>query len=361
MGVRHSCNATQLESAQLAGSGKAWRGFLFRFLVTTAAGLGSIAALNYVVNPQGIYNTHLVPPVLWNARSLKSQLLMSMQPPPEALILGSSRVMNMAPEELERVTGLRTFNAGVDLALAEDYYAMLHYAVETAHVRPKLVVISCDVESFHNQIPPNAFLTQPSVLSSFLPGNSPARLRWKSFTGLFSFDQTRASVIALARMARPHRYEFWHVGPNGQAHYTDWEQKRAAGKMGLPQEVRHFIEHNAERYDSYTALSQERLDYFSSTLEYARQHHIQAVVYLSPVHPALEEALRSHGYVQRKQELVRALREICARENVLFYDFSSPASFGGDPEHFYDGRHYDETLAPLVFPKVVAMRSDAFQ
>lgn len=354
-------NYSQLHAAERAGPESAWRSFLSRFLLTYALGLVLIGTLNYVVNPEGLYSTDLVPQVMWNTRPLKTTLLKNMQPPPEALILGSSRVMNLSPDELERVSRLRTFNAGVDLARTEDFYAMLRYAVEDANVRPKLLVLGCDVDMFHNQAPSNAYLRRPSLLSSFLQHNEATYWRWHNFTELFSYDQTKVSLITLAKLTRRNRFKFWDISGNGYARFIDWERRRSAGKMDVHQEISSHISRYGGRFDSFTQVSQERLAYFVATLQYAREHGIEVVVFLTPIHPELERALQAHGYDQRKREVTAAVSEVCARWNVPFHDFSSPASFGGDPSHFYDGRHYDETLAPLLFSRMLPLRAHAIQ
>src|SRR5205814_5789343 len=87
---------------------------------------------------------------------------------PEALLLGSSRLMTIAPSEVEKRTGLRTFNAAVNAAYTEDFYVLLRYAMERAGARPKLVLIGLDVEALHNHEPENEYLLQPNALGAYL-------------------------------------------------------------------------------------------------------------------------------------------------------------------------------------------------
>src|SRR5262245_30097386 len=125
-------------------SAVAWRGFFLRFGSTLAVLLLAVAALNYLVNPMCLYSTKLAPPLAWNGRGIKAELLQARNPKPQVLVLGSSRSWKVAPAELEKLTGLPAFNMAVDGGMADDYYLLLRYAVEKAHVQPKIILIGVD-------------------------------------------------------------------------------------------------------------------------------------------------------------------------------------------------------------------------
>jgi hypothetical protein len=354
-------DSSQLRDAERNGPDSVWRSFVFHFLLAVTVTLCGIGTLNYLVNPEGLYDTHLVPQILWGSRPQKAALLKAAQPPPQALIMGSSRVMNLAPAEVQRLTGLRTLNAGVDAAKAEDFYILLRYAVEVAHVTPKLLVLGYDIEAFHNHQPPHYYLQQPSLLASFLWQGDTRYWRWHSFTSLLTHAQTSLSAVALYKSVRHETEPFGWVDADGKTYYAQWERERAAGRLDLQREIRATVDRIGPRFDDYTGLSSERLEYFDSTLQYAQDHGMEIVVFLTPTHPAVEEGLSAHGYLARKAEVAAAIQHICAGRNVPFYDFSSPASFEGTLDHFYDGVHYDETLAPLIFPRMLPVRSHAVQ
>jgi hypothetical protein len=338
-----------------------WRKFLFRFLSAAFLSLSVIGTLNYLVNPDGLYSTHLLPQILWGARPQKAALLRSLQPPPEALILGSSRVMNLPTAAVQQATGLVTFNAGVDSAKAEDFYIMLRYAVEQAHLKPRLVIIGCDVEAFHNHEAPHYYLQEPTLLASFLWHNQSPYWRWQSFTRLLSHEETELSLISLYKAARGQARSRFPVDPDGYTHYDAWEEQRAKGRLTLDSEIRTTIQRFAPRYTSYSGISSERLEYFEATLQYAQQHAIEVIVFLTPIHPAVEAGLSSYGYDQRKRDAAAAVDQLCANWQTPFYDFSSPESFGSDPTHFYDGVHYDDTLAATMLAKMLPVRAHAIQ
>jgi hypothetical protein len=350
----------QVPDAERAGSEVAWRHFIVRFLLAATVGFIFIAILNYLVNPEGLYATHCFPQLLWGSRPQKAALLESARPAPQALILGSSRIMNLAAE-LQRLTGLASFNAGVDGAKPEDFYILLRYAVEKAHLKPQLLVIGCDVEVFHNYEAMHPYLERPSELASFLRRKESRYWRWSVFTRLLSFEETELSLISLYKVLRGEKRTFSHVDEDGRTHYDEWEQMRASPQFDLWREIAATVDHYGLRYDEYTGMSPERLEYFDATLQYARQRGMDVVVFLTPVHPSVEAGLSSHGYEARKREVTAALERICAKWDVPFYDFSSPASFGGDTSRFYDGVHYDDSLGPLIFRRMLPVRAHAVQ
>src|SRR5947209_13418256 len=131
-----------------ASADQSWVGFFLRFGVTLGALLLAVAIFNYCMNPMALYETTLFPSLAWNARGIKPELLRRMQPKPEALILGSSRSWKISPAEVQRLTGLRTFNLAVDGGMAEDDYLLLQHAITRSQIKPKLILVGVDVETF---------------------------------------------------------------------------------------------------------------------------------------------------------------------------------------------------------------------
>ena len=314
------------------------------FLLVSMGTLAAIGLLNYLVNPEGIYSTRLVPPLLWGSRPNKAQLLLQATPAPQALILGSSRVMNLAPSDFQRATGLVTFNAAVDSAKPEDYYVLLRFAVQRAHLAPRLLFLGVDVESFHDHEPVHYYLQQPTLLGSLMLTQNHF-WQWKSFTRLFTQFETGLSLTSLQKIISGHTQLAEPVDADGFTHFNDKEALRRAGQVSQQQLIQKTIERFAPRYDDYTGLSQDRLDYLDQTLRYAHDHNILVVLFLTPSHPAVVQGLIQHGYLARKQQVLDTLQKMGERWGCAFWDMSDPESFGGNPDSFYDGVHYDATLA----------------
>jgi hypothetical protein len=337
----------------------AWRKFVARFVLLLLALVAVIGLLNFLVNPEGMYATRLLPPVTWNTRPAKAELLAKDQPKPEALLLGSSRVMTIPPAEIERRTSLRTFNAGVNAAYTEDFYVLLRYAVERAGVRPKLVLIGLDAEAFHDHEPENEYLSQPNELASFLIKKEAKDAEWRRFTTLWTVYQTKLSFVSLYDRLGGKKINAVDFDANGAMQQDPWLRQQAKGNYDLGAHIAGTAKEYTPRYQSFTGVSADRLEYFAATLRYAREHGARVIVFATPIHPQLEQTLASYGYEQRKSDVYAAARAVAEREGAEFVDLSAPASFGGAPGHFYDGVHLDAYNADRLIGAV--LRPNAVQ
>ncbi len=329
-----------------------WRVFVQRFLIVLVAVVAAIGLLNFLVNPEGIYATRLLPPVTWNTRPAKAELLVRDNPKPEALLLGSSRLMTIPPSEVERLTGLKTFNAAVNAAYTEDFYVLLRYAVEHG-VQPKLVLIGLDAEAFHDREPENDYLLQPNDLGALLQKGERRGEGWREFTMLFTGYQTKLSFVSLYDRLGGKKVNAVDFNADGSLRVDPWLRQRAAGNYDLEKKIQGTAAEYTPRYKSYTGVSPARLDYLAQTLRYAREHGARVIVFATPVHPELERTLAAYGYEQRKSEAYAAARQVCAENGAEFLDFTTPESFGGSPEDFYDGVHMDATNAPRLIGAVL--------
>src|SRR4051812_4908222 len=317
-----------------------WRVFVRRFLLLLIALVVFIGLLNFIVSPEGIYPTALLPPVTWNMRANKAELLAKANP--EALLLGSSRLMMVKPSEVERATGLRTFNAAVNAAYAEDFYVLLRYAEERGHAQPKLVIIGVDVEAFHDHEPENEYLLQPNALGAFLQKGEARGAGWRRFTHLFTVYQTKLSFISLFQRMGGKRGSNVEFNLDGSPVEDPWKKQIREGRFDRAKGLQAMITQYIGRWKSYTGLSSDRVDFLAAAVRYARAHGARVVVMATPIHPELRQALAAYGYEERENLVHDDLRRLAQEEGAEFVDLSRPEIYGGTPEHFYDGVHQDE-------------------
>ncbi len=307
--------------------------------------LGAVAGMNYLVNPRGMYSTALLRPVVANVRAEKAYLLKHMQPKPRALILGSSRVMKIAPATVERLTGLRTFNAGNLTAYTEDDYVTLRYAVEQAGAQPRLVLLGLELEALHDHEPMNEFLLEVNPISAFLQKGENRQGYWKRLVQLLSWNESELSLRSLrhwtagAKETEP----ALRIESDGRLVYVQLERDLARGTLNLETLVRQSSVMAIRRYQNYRSLSADRLDYLHATLRYARERNLRVIVFLTPMHHVVREELKP--YAAREAEFADAMRQAAARWGAEFHDLRNVESFGGRPEGFYDGTHVDDDNA----------------
>ncbi len=328
-----------------------WKRSVLAFLLTLALTLGAIAAINYTVNPLGIYAPHRFEPMVWNGRAEKVAALRHESPPPAVLVLGSSHVWALAPATLTELTGLPAFNAGVSVAMTEDGYAILRYAVDQAGLQPSLVLLGLDVEALHNNRPVDTRSQDVPELRPYLPrtGRGERVARMKS---LETMQSTKLSIrslrLALRGRGGPPPDPLYTVGAHGDTHLSALERRLASGQINRDRALQETLPVYRKRFDNFTALSRVRLEYLQRTLDFCAQHHIRALVFLMPLHPQLQAGLMERGYDARRRETIEAATQLSAASGASFVDFSDPASFGGSPDGFLDGAHLDQASGALL-------------
>jgi hypothetical protein len=330
-------------SAQLPADETSSARFLALFAGTAACVLTLVAAANYLANPLDLYSPRLFEPAVRNSRVTKMRLLGGKDGVgPDAIVLGSSRSMQVAPAAITSLTGRRAFNFATDSALAEDYYANLRWLVEDASITPSLLIIGADVEAFHTTVEADERLQAIPALSKYLQYGERTQARVDRLRRLLSQQQTRATAQLLLRagLRRPAPVP-WHFEADGYLRYDNFERDRAAGRFSLEKNIQASVTEYRARFAGFSSLSDRRKAYFNMTLAYARSKNIATIVFLTPLHPVLIRALEPQGYEARVREAAAFLSEAARASGATFVDMSTIDRFGGDPDAFWDGGHMD--------------------
>lgn len=325
--------------------------FLAVFGATAACVLVLIAAANFLVNPLDLYPPHLFEPAVRSSRVTKVRLIRDAgEIRPEAIVLGSSRSMQVAPATITRLTGLRAFNFANDSALAEDYYAALRFLVEDARITPRLLIIGVDVEAFHNRVAPDERLLAIPALSKYLQYGEAARAQVDLLRRLVSRQQTQATARSVVRasLRRDRTPVLWHFEEDGYLRYDDLERERADGRFSLDRHIQDSVVEYLSRFAGFSALSDRRKAYFTATLEYARSRRIPTIIFLTPLHPTLIHALQPRDYDSRAREASAFLTEAARASGATYVDLSTIDRFGGNPHAFWDGGHMDPVNMDLM-------------
>src|SRR4051812_17663327 len=290
------------------------RRFVLHFGCAALLLLALVATMNFLLNPEDIYPPQLRPAIKMNSRRVKTRLSAAHMGKAQALILGSSRSMKLDPSEVQRLTGLETFNAAVDLATPEDEYALLRLVVEEHKSALKLLIVGVEVETFDDRPPIDENLLHSTQLRSYLAPADTGHYAWKGFTELLSSRQTLLSLRSLSLFVLRYPPPLVHFDQNGYLHYDQFEKQKSQGKFDLPSQVNQWIERSGSL--SGYRLSERRLAYFERVLKYAHDRGIRTVVFFTPMHPALLHAARSHGYDPLHEELGQRLARLCAANSA---------------------------------------------
>ncbi len=344
------------ETISAPATGRAWSGFLRTFFLGCFGLLAGVALLNLWANPEGLFGTKFLPPVIADHRPEKAYLLATRRPKPEALILGSSRAMKIEPALVERYTGLRAFNAAVFYGYAEDDYALLRYAVERAGIRPRLVIIGLEWATFAPD-PRNDYLNRPNQLSEYLPERTPALRYAELASTAISWPETSLSLQAIDKffLQRTPPAPQMHIEPDGYLIRDVEERAKADGSFQLDHQMLYSRKLYQQRLRSFS-FSAERVLYFEKLLQYCRARQIRVMVFATPLHHQIF-ADQDAADRQREQAALETMRALSEQGGASFDDYTHVESFGGAADAFFDGTHIDAQNATLLVTKMLAARS----
>ena len=178
--------------------------FVLVLALVTALLMGGVLALNVVADPYGSVGTHLFPTVTTSDRTVKADRIEALKQPPDLVVLGSSRSMRYEPSYLEKKTGLKTFNAGVNgIGGSADTWAMTQFVHEVWPDAHPAYLWLVDVESFVPFEVQARTANEPRLakyVGAATAGKGPVELAkaiWQNRTTLFSLDTAKDSVRLL--------------------------------------------------------------------------------------------------------------------------------------------------------------------
>lgn len=304
------------------------------FLFSTTALSVALILLAVIVDPYNIFGLNIFKPILLTNRTEKLRLLAQTPNKPKVIILGSSRVFKMDPVKIEKLTGLKTFNASVSYARPEEHLALSKYIVRDLHVTPKLFVVGVNLGEF------NFDKTDPQTINStelrkYLSFDRKTRLltNLRVFKDRFNSAYLKDIFITIFWNSRGFPNPVISFGENG-GQIFDRENKPNAGDIELTANLA------MDLFINMPSLSPERKKYFEEFLAFAKEENIGVVVFLLPLPAQIQESLKDTTVYQKVlQELLSASEEWEKNYALHFFDFSSVTKFNGLPDDFDDSTH----------------------
>ena len=353
---RNSIDVVQVtESKETARSGRRRIiGFRFwkMFLAAGAWILAIVALLNLLVDPFGMYGTGLFPSMVSNRYLAKLTLFRAADPPPSALILGSSRVGLIDPDLVTEITGERCFSWGVPVARAETYLAIMKIALDEVDAPIDLVIVGAEPEVFHptSEVHPMArFVPEFSGYGDPLPWWS---ITIEKVSRLFTMEQTQASIGVLKASIRGERVGDWiEWGPDGFPVGMDPETTPRVIEEDFESRLKRGIAtYPDQRFEisSFTHLSPERMGYWEEFLQICEENDVRLYVFMPPPHPDLLDRLYELGAERIFEETGDYLHRTVIKAGGTFRDFTQLESFGGDPDLFSDEVHLRKPNAEMM-------------
>jgi hypothetical protein len=326
--------------------------FLYSFLASAALVLTAVAGFNWVVDPIRLFEPPVVERLnlhkpLWFFGQLISKPYAIRRQQPDALLLGTSRAGVTLDPRHPAWRGYRPYNA----ALAGTSTRVHYHSFEHARAQGVLrrVLLGLDLFSFNScrdqrrELPERDFLerlSQPPGVNWSFPGRSLV----DHATALLALDSTRKS------------WRTWRSQPlyaSGQGGLLDaradgfWYGEFAEGTR--QRQVFRAIERQyvaldwfpppAKCYSLYSEGSPSQLDYFERLLRSAHANDTQLILYFSPFHARLGEAMDA---VELWDDFEQLKRE------VLHLNESVARAAGGSPFAVWDFSGYNAVTTERV-------------
>jgi len=332
-----------------------------------------ITAINYTINPLGIYGTPIIkdfndqyPTVPAFLRIHKAERLKQVQP--DTVITGSSRALiGLDPRPEIFGDEMRIYNMGLTAAFIYEQLCMLEFA---AAIHPlKRIIITLDFFAFYAGAGnPQFDPARCDPLSLSFPRNF-----YNRYNTAISLDTFIAATKHLRYIKRPEKQSFIQLNGRMQNNslYHRIRQNGAAPYFKNPP-----VPDGKKFTFSYTTDPHDTtFKHFSAMLDLARQRNIETVILFSPIHESLIAGLEDEGLWDKVEEWKSRIIAI-TRANALHYnaaayplwDFANRNRFttenvpaDGDKEtrmhYFTDSSHYTPEVGDIVLKKVLGLYS----
>lgn len=320
-----------------------------------------VVALNVVVDPFDIYGTEIFRPFRANNYQWKAQLFIMMDPPPEALILGSSRVGTADPEIVEDNTGKRCFNWGAPTEETMTYNAIIRMAVDDYHAPIDMMIVAADPEIFHPGRTVHPQAVSAIAYEKYLAGKgirSAIKRTAMKFIQTISWEQTVASLTVLWREISGRESDAQYTyRDDGLMLFAGSDDQIASGTYDLEAMIDRRLPTYPDRnlcFVQSDEMSESAMNRWVEFLDYCVGNEIEIYVYITPQHERYREMLRDLGSENIYGEITEYLRMTVEERGGIFRDYSIPETFGGDPEMFYDEVHPRKENNDLILRDLLA-------
>jgi hypothetical protein len=300
---------------------KRFLSLLVSFIVVALVLLG---AFNWLVDPLAMYGSPLELNRLEPVRLAKLELLRDADPPPAALVIGSSRVRLLAPVGVKQLFGTETFHLGGPKSTPQYWLTLTRHAVDDLGYPIRLVILGVDPSSF---VDVTNYMRHPADVPELRRHlRHPIYSRFRSLVHVWSPQQTRASLVVLKASG-------WSLGSAGERP-PRWDRRGFVRRLDVldPDEIARTV---IRLHRSSGAVEREHLDDFEAFLDFAEARDIRIVAYVTPEAPSLTRALAATHYPQTLEATRTILIGASSRGLVL----CEISSLGLTESDFVDPHH----------------------
>jgi hypothetical protein len=322
-----------------------------------------VMVFNYILNPLGIYPTSYFEPLVLNHDTTyryKTNLYDSMNPPPEVVVLGSSRAFTVSPAYITEITGLSAFNASVHGGGVGDFIQFTRHMVDEGHP-PRVIIVGLATELMVHKSRPSQQANAPASPKKKAksdPSLAERLLGTDAYRSLNEFRadlshnidlvrqlaawyQTEESIRQLKLEFNGRPRAFYRIDTDGLVHFKRPQlEKMVQANIADPLW--------GELFSRYDEVDKGALTVVKNLLALCRKNHIQVIFYLPPYQPQMLAIYDQQNFPRLKAEQLELLASLQDKYDFTVYDMTTVESFGGDETMFIDGVHPSEDASRLI-------------
>ena len=336
-----SVSISQARQAVPPNSGPALT-WVFGFSLAFALIAGTII----YADPSGLYGTKIYQPLNLSLRDEKAMGYLVFSPPPDIVILGSSRAFTVSPKYIQATLGYSGYNASTTAGTSLDSLIMTRFMFDhTPRNPPSVLLVYLDpgitvYESYTVYYTP-LYLLQYADKMTAVAG---IQVR---INGLLDPKQVTDSIYSIRYtqlVGGPADVNWKFDSVDGQGVSTAFQDLEVELKGNIEGAKPVFASNPACDKSQPCALSADGARYTEELIALARQHNTAVVFYTIPIHPMYYIAIFKENHVFQAGSLALAdyMDNLRSRyDNVYFLDYSSLESFDGldTAAGWYDGAH----------------------
>lgn len=319
--------------------------FVLVLLLVAALAAAAVVALNAFADPYGSLGTHLLPTMTTSDRTVKADAIEALKEGPELVVLGSSRSMRFEPSYLEKKTGLRTFNAGVNgIGGTVDAWAMTQFIHDTWPDASPADFWLLDVEAFVPVDVGGRTANEPRLakyVGIASAGEDPvqlARAIVENRATMFSLVTAKDSVrLILQRDKAAQTANAFSKTIRADGGLVPRRLTANEWKRRWPESVQRYSDLHRTVYAK--GLDPTAKAYFEKTLQFMNDEGATPLVALTAINPKLLKIVGPLGWDKRYQEVVDYLESLKPKYDFVLIDVTDQTSFKADPDQWYDGVH----------------------
>ncbi len=311
-------------------SSKYSKRFVKIFLLVFATLALCTIGVNYLIDPFGLHQT----PVIESLNKTKADVgnhdrlekaIEIIRKKPKAILLGSSRVLlGINNEDVEAVTGMETYNAGLKAACFEEIY---HYFEHALYHQPdlKVVIIGLDFCAFNQHMHPPPHFRLDRIKTNC----------WRDFyASLFTFHALKCSLQTFKTNFFPNSA----IGENGIV------------AMGEPAYLKITLRYDYKKYQH----DQKRIEMFQKIVKTCEERAIDLKFFFCPTKAIYWEAIYRSELWPAFEDLKQQLTAIYPIWDFSGFNCVTTNTLEKELNHslYYECSHFTPFVGKMIIDKM---------